>query len=158
MIKLSKKFWTNLETKYPLGTQHFYNWVIAYKESVGWDRLFQPAKPGESLSYFELPIALQIGIFLQYAADQGRPVSMGRVDSVKDFYLLSTAIEHFISGYVPATGPRLDDPGSVFGLTRMVTNLIPDTYDRQGGDFEGGGGDFGGGGASGDWRSNVTGQ
>jgi hypothetical protein len=86
MIKFSKKFWDDLEAKYPTGTEHFYNWVVAYKDSVGWDHLFRPAKSGELLSYFELPIAMQIGIFLQYAADQGRPVSLGRVDSVKDFY------------------------------------------------------------------------
>ncbi len=157
MIKLSKKFWDDLEAKYPSGTDHFYNWVHAYKESVEWTKLFQPAKSGKALSYFDLPIAMQIGVFFQYAADQGRPVMLGRVNSLKDFYRLSAVIENFISGYVPATGPRLDDPGSVFGLTRIVTNLIPDTdgipdtHDGHRGDFEGGGGEFGGGGASGDW-------
>lgn len=151
MVKLSRKFWAELEARYPAGTDHFYNWVYNYKTSVGWDQLFQTDKSGDSLSYFDLPIAMQMGIFLQYASGQGRPVPMTRIDSLKDFYQLSAVIESFIGAYIPSTGPRLDDPGVILGFTRMATGFIPDAYDSQGGSFEGGGGEFSGGGASGEW-------
>lgn len=149
MIKLSKKFWNELESKYPSAVEHFYTWVHAYKHSVGWNQLFSNQSSGQPVSYVDLPIAMQIGIFLQYAAEQGQAVSISQIGSLKEFYQVSGAIESFMATHVPTSAPVAEDSAAIFNITRTVINFLPDADGSQPDHFEGGGGDFGGGGASG---------
>jgi hypothetical protein len=151
MIKLSKRFWDDLEAKYPAGMEHYYKWLHAYKESVGWTKLFRFGK-GESFSYFDLPIAMQLGIFMQYASEQNRSIDLGTVNNLKQFYQLSAKIENYLAG-APVNGPQLDqmNPLGLLGLARVVIGTLPGEGIDDGGSFEGGGGEFDGGGASGKW-------
>lgn len=64
-------FWNDVEKLNPQKFQEFKDWIDKYKEKVGWDDLFQFAG-GTAPKYHDLPIAFQIGIFLEYVQDTDR--------------------------------------------------------------------------------------
>lgn len=99
MDKLTKEnFWKELQEKYPLQMNKFNDWIDKYKVENNWNKLFnenysqfnkQYASNGELVSmdfsppkYHELPIAMQIGIFMEFASQ-----SKG-VYGVRDIQLL----------------------------------------------------------------------
>ena len=78
MENLTKEnFWNDLMDKYPEEMKRFCAWIDEYKKRVDWERLFGNFSP-EVLSvkvartkYHDLPIAMQIGIFLQFTIENG---------------------------------------------------------------------------------------
>ena len=148
MVKLALSFWESLEKRYPAAINDYYRWLHQYKESVGWNHLFK-----EKTSYVDLPIALQIGIFFQYASER-RGLTMGRIADLKDFYQISKVIEAYLAAVPDSTDDFVSGvtrPGMLGSMTKLI---LPDISDDPvgGGSFNGGGGEFGGGGASGDWK------
>lgn len=81
MEKLTKEgFWNDLMKKYPDEMKLFCNWIDEYKKRVNWNDLFNTnAKHqnkvafvhvrSEAPKYHDLPLAMQIGIFLQYVTE-----------------------------------------------------------------------------------------
>lgn len=72
--KLSKKdFWDVWYAKYPGEVQRFYTWLDDYQKRVGWDGLiyddYKEGDRGDTPAYFDLPIAMQVGIFIQFVAE-----------------------------------------------------------------------------------------
>lgn len=78
MKNLSKEnFWNKLYKKYPDGVQVFCDWIDKYKSKNNWDKLFNaglmvPIR-GQSVSpkYHDLPLAMQIGIWIEFVCDRG---------------------------------------------------------------------------------------
>lgn len=66
MVKsLTKEnFWNELFQKYPGEMEVFCQWIDSYKKSVAWEHLL-----GSSIKYHDLPIAFQIGIFIQFTLE-----------------------------------------------------------------------------------------
>lgn len=69
-----ENFWNELYDKYPDKMKVFCSWVDEYKEKVNWEQLFGNA----GKKYHDLPIAMQIGIFIQFTTETER---------VRDFIL-----------------------------------------------------------------------
>lgn len=74
MEKLTKElFWNDLYAQYPGEMKKFCDWIDDYKKRVNWDLLFREGQHGGEYArptkYHDLPIAMQIGIFLQYVAE-----------------------------------------------------------------------------------------
>lgn len=77
METLTKEnFWDEMSQKYPKAMKHFGEWIDQYKSEHDWDELFRGNKVfGEhtyyrskpSPKYHELPIAMQFGIFIEWA-------------------------------------------------------------------------------------------
>jgi hypothetical protein len=76
METLTKEnFWNEMEQKYPKAMAHFKLWSREYKRLNDWDELFNDFPAGTSTdcdiefkapSFFEVPIAMQFGIYLEY--------------------------------------------------------------------------------------------
>lgn len=75
MENLSKEnFWNDLEEKYPEAMKVFRDWLDTYKQKVHWDDLFgihQRKHYWGDIKYHHLPIAMQIGIFIEFARERG---------------------------------------------------------------------------------------
>jgi hypothetical protein len=110
MESLTKEnFWNDLQTKHPETMKVFCDWIDGYKKRVNWDQLFsvhpwstrtdRPAtkddyethKRGEinpgQYKYHHIPIAMQLGIFLQFVFEvEGRvgEMLMGLQDFIGD--------------------------------------------------------------------------
>lgn len=72
MDKLTKEnFWNDLYAKHPDQMNKFCKWIDEYKERIDWRKLFftPHATHARDIKYHDLPIAMQIGIFLQYVAE-----------------------------------------------------------------------------------------
>jgi hypothetical protein len=74
-FSLSKEgFWDALILDYPKQVKRFYDWIDHYEQRNDWDFLFLNNRmsrpfPEKLIKYHDLPVAMQIGIFLQYAAE-----------------------------------------------------------------------------------------
>lgn len=77
-LSLTKEnFWNEMYEKYPDAMKTFCAWIDEYKERVKWDSLFynesddfyEYAVKGRRIKYHDLPIAMQIGIFLQFVSE-----------------------------------------------------------------------------------------
>lgn len=65
-----ENFWNALEDKYPIKVKEFYNWLNnEYFEEVSWPSLFRDSGNGCLYDYFDLPIAMQIWIFMQFVME-----------------------------------------------------------------------------------------
>ncbi|SRR5258706_7209943 len=74
MENLTKEnFWDQLMEKYPEEMKRFCTWIDEYKKRVEWNGLFcSQYTDGEKLlvpKYHQIPIAMQFGIFLQFAKE-----------------------------------------------------------------------------------------
>lgn len=80
-ILTKENFWNELNEKYPEQMKVFCAWIDEYKKRVEWDRLFQYGNmkivpPGQKLAtslapkFHEIPIAMQIGIILEFIMSQ----------------------------------------------------------------------------------------
>ncbi len=78
IILTRQNFWNNILQKYPELYKIFIEWIAEYKARPECDFIFFPSYDSELfpeeqklVEYFEnVPIALQIGIFLQYVAEE----------------------------------------------------------------------------------------
>lgn len=78
-----ENFWDALYAQYPKGVNVFCEWVDEYKKKYNWDTLFKGdirsiAVTGTSvtceydtLKYHDLPLAMQIGIWIEFVCDRG---------------------------------------------------------------------------------------
>lgn len=80
MDSLTKEnFWNDLMAKYPEEMKEFCGWIDDYKIRVNWLPLFNVdsdyqnylGKNAPAPKYHDLPIAMQIGIFMQFASECG---------------------------------------------------------------------------------------
>lgn len=80
-----ENFWDEMEQKYPKAMSHFKQWIDQYKSEHDWNTLFntgyikfteeiaiesdllQEIKTSVAPKYHELPIAMQYGIFIEFA-------------------------------------------------------------------------------------------
>lgn len=101
MDNLSKKgFWDILYKKYPNDMQHFCNWIDQYKNNVNWKSLFPIASRNHywvDMKFHHLPIAMQIGIFLQYVSelDSEYKVGIRLMKNKDDFDWMPRIIQDF---------------------------------------------------------------
>lgn len=107
MERLTKEnFWNDLHDKHPEQMNKFCKWIDEYKERELWNILFARHTSGlQAPKYHELPIAMQIGIFLQYVseADTYDGIELPKVSSkvhferipeyIKDFFAYESAIQ-----------------------------------------------------------------
>lgn len=61
-IFTKENFWNEIERKCPSEYKKMGDWINEYKERNGWNKLFGEFAP----KVHELPVAMQIGIFIQY--------------------------------------------------------------------------------------------
>lgn len=75
-----ENFWNELYAKYPLGMKMFCDWIDAYKKKNNWDNLFKNHYAGnhamngieyKTIKYHDLPLAMQIGIWIEFVGDRG---------------------------------------------------------------------------------------
>lgn len=78
MENLTKEdFWNNLKSKYPGEVENFCKWIDTYKTKVNWEKLFNNGSPHyahqgwHNPKYHDIPVGMQIGIFLQYISETG---------------------------------------------------------------------------------------
>jgi len=80
MDSLTKEnFWNALYEACPSEIEQFCKWIDEYKKRVNWNKLFNSdsdyqnaqGKNAPAPKYHELPIAMQLGIFTQFAFEHG---------------------------------------------------------------------------------------
>lgn len=85
-LSLTKEnFWNDMTELYPVPVKAFGAWIDEYKNRVGWHELFNCDKilgPKYLPKYHDLPLAMQIGIFMQYAIESGDVIYVA--DSMSD--------------------------------------------------------------------------
>ena len=64
-----ENFWDELMEKYPDEMKTFCVWIDEYKVRIAWPFLFS----GTEIKYHHLPIAMQVGIFIQYTKEVNGP-------------------------------------------------------------------------------------
>lgn len=64
-----ENFWNDLMEKYPEEMKLFCAWIDEYKKKVDWNNLFASTVNAKIPKYHDLPIAMQFGIFLQFAKE-----------------------------------------------------------------------------------------
>lgn len=69
-----ENFWNDLFQKYPTATKIFCQWIDRYKESVNWVLLFGQDERTRDMTpkFHQIPIAMQMGILLQFALENGK--------------------------------------------------------------------------------------
>lgn len=65
-----ENFWDELMTKFPGDINRFISWIDEYKEAVGWNHLL-----GKAIKFHDMPIAMQLGIFIQFTCDESHRYS-----------------------------------------------------------------------------------
>lgn len=69
-----ENFWNDLFKKYPTATKIFCQWIDKYKESINWVLLFGQGERTADMApkFHQIPIAMQVGILLQFSAENGK--------------------------------------------------------------------------------------
>jgi hypothetical protein len=111
MENLTKEnFWNGLYESYPVEMKRFCDWVDEYKLRVHWSDLFgninfKRKHYWADIKFHHLPIAMQIGIFIQYVYENKNEygLEIGKIRSmyefndipeiINDFFLLIRSIE-----------------------------------------------------------------
>lgn len=101
MDKLTKEnFWDALERSCPEAMWQFKEWIDQYKKDVAWDLLFNSGYgTPKSPKYHDLPYAIQVGIFLQFVAENKsrQGLTIGEIRTKEDFERMKEIIrEYFI--------------------------------------------------------------
>lgn len=101
MSLTKENFWNDLQEKHPDQMKVFCDWIDQYKQRVRFDKLFNYAMPHyekqgwHNPKYHDLPIAMQIGIFIQFCMEtphryqliESLPVNMERMaEIIKTFF------------------------------------------------------------------------
>lgn len=69
-----ENFFNRMQQQYPEAMEIFCNWIDEYKKAVNWNSLFNSnsdfqdsnGKNAPALKYYDLPLAMQYGIWLQF--------------------------------------------------------------------------------------------
>lgn len=64
-----ENFWNEINMKYTEEMNQFSRWIDEYKLKIDWSQLF---RLGGEIKFHDLPIALQIGIFIQFTYETDR--------------------------------------------------------------------------------------
>ena len=64
-----ENFWNAMQSKYPVAMDRFCKWIDEYKNRVHWYDLVNANFKCDAPKYHELPLAVQIGIFLQFVSE-----------------------------------------------------------------------------------------
>lgn len=80
MESLTKEnFWNAIQEQYPVEMKMFCDWIDEYKKRVQWNMLFKhlPGYSGGAVGfkypkYHDLPLAMQIGIFIQFTVESSK--------------------------------------------------------------------------------------
>lgn len=118
-ILTKENFWNELMTKYPAEMERFCKWVDEYKKRVNWTSLFHerlhfPEGYDELAPKFhEIPVAMQIGIFLQFMSEDdrlglARPMAFFIADIEKYFHAHSLMRPNE-AGVGPGASARLEE-------------------------------------------------
>lgn len=73
---LNAKFWMDLQSQHPENMGLFLKWLDKYAKDNKWNELFNYGSPAyakmgwHNPKYFDLPVAMQAGIFAQFMAEQ----------------------------------------------------------------------------------------
>ena len=97
MDSLTKEnFWNELYAQYPSEMEVFCKWIDEYKKRVNWNQLFNSdsnwqdsnGKNATSPKFHEIPIAMQLGIFAHFLADQEKDTKIiGQlVNNIKEYF------------------------------------------------------------------------
>lgn len=94
MESLTKEnFWNDLYAAYPSEMDVFCKWIDEYKKKVNWDALFINKWPNgvskrePDIKYHDLPIAMQLGIFAQFVAEQEQEdTSSTAIEYIKEYF------------------------------------------------------------------------
>lgn len=87
-----ENFWNQLTEQYPKEVKHFGAWIDEYKNHIDWENLFCTSRvwhmnyvPDSNIDvkYHDLPLAMQFGIFCEYAVTNGEVVYLA--DTPADF-------------------------------------------------------------------------
>lgn len=99
MDSLTKEnFWNDLYEEYPSEMKHFCDWIDEYKKNNNWSELFAKGERTDiTPKYHNLPIAMQIGIFIQYVAesDTRHSIELPLIESKEDFENIKYLITQF---------------------------------------------------------------
>jgi hypothetical protein len=100
--KLDDKFWREIKEKFVGEFEEFTEWIEKYKEKNHWKHFFNPNFMMEGMmwrgvNFFDLPDAMQIGIFIQYVAESNSRyvIELPMIESVKDFDKMKDVIYDF---------------------------------------------------------------
>lgn len=99
MEKLTKEnFWNDAFKKWPTEVGVFCKWIDEYKKRVEWTKLL-----GDDIKYHDLPIGMQIGIFIQFTFETVKhndffdgtgPFEMDQfVEGMRDWFAYENASE-----------------------------------------------------------------
>ncbi len=71
-----ENYWTKMTEGYPDQVKKFGDWIDQYKKCIAWNKFFTYHSPEgiKSWKYHDLPLAMQLGIFHQYALECGNIV------------------------------------------------------------------------------------
>jgi hypothetical protein len=116
MQTLTKEnFWNLQQKRTPLIMERFCKWIDEYKKQNNWGYLFSGYKKTEDNGriivcygcfpkYHEIPLAMQIGIFLQFVAEYnnyGFGITIREVNDIQNFH-------HSISYWMQLEETRLE--------------------------------------------------
>jgi hypothetical protein len=100
--KLNSEFWSEIKEKFVGEIQEFNQWIEKYKTRMGWEHIFNPNYTMEGMSwrritFYDLPDAMQIGIFIQYVSESGSRygIELPSIERQKDFEKIKQVIYDF---------------------------------------------------------------
>lgn len=64
-----ENFFNDLGAKFPEAMKLFKTWIDQYKQDNNWQDLFNGWESFEAPKYHDLPLAMQAGIFIQFAQE-----------------------------------------------------------------------------------------
>lgn len=80
-----ENFWNELQEKYPYGMKIFCDWIDEYKKANDWDSLFPITKRKKhwmDIKFHHLPLAMQIGIWLEFAQTHTKYLSEWKINLI----------------------------------------------------------------------------
>lgn len=122
-----ENFWNDLYKRYPGEVQKFCDWIDEYKKQNNWTDLFNevqseyPALRTKAPKFHDLPIAMQIGIFLQFIAetDKAYELELPTIESIEDINKIPELIKEWFF---------YEDLEAQYGNDPVDENGIPDDY------------------------------
>jgi len=99
---LNKDFWSDIREKFVGEIDEFNEWLVKYQNRTNWEHIFNPNYAMEGMSwrritFFDLPDAMQIGIFMQYVSESNARygIEIPMIESKNDFEKIKDVIYDF---------------------------------------------------------------
>lgn len=98
-----ENFWNKLYEKYTGEVQQFCDWIDEYKKRVEWNLIFRERHGRDAEEnvtyqkpkYHDLPIGMQIGIFIQYTQETADSHRFEFSPDVRDMEVFAQSIEEW---------------------------------------------------------------